>query len=289
MKMARFISLLFALFVSAAAASAQTAIPSDSHLKSITDKKIIRIAYRTDATPFAFADAKGEPVGYSLDLCQLITKSIAQQFGLGDLKIEWVPVTVQTRFSVITSGKADMECGSSTVTLGRMKDVDFSNFIFVESTGVAVTRASNIQSFAGMAGKKIAVISGTTNERAVAEQNQQHNMNLTLVTVKDRDEAVDALQAGKVDGFASDKLLLVGAITKNADAFIMLPDDLSIEPYAIALPRGDWALRLAVNTGLAQIYRSGLIAEVFKGWFDRVGLHPNVLMGAAFILGGLSD
>lgn len=287
--MFRFVSLFFALFVSVATAYAQTQIPSDSRLKIITDRKIIRIAYRTDATPFASANEKGEPVGYSLDLCQLVTKSIAQQFGLQDLKIEWVPVTVQTRFSAISNGNADIECGSSTVTLGRMKEVDFSSFIFVESTGVVVTRASNIQSFANMAGKKIAVISGTTNEHAVSEQNRQHNLNLTLVTVKDRDEAVAALEAGKVDGFASDKLLLVGARIKNADAFIMLPDDLSIEPYAIALPRGDWALRLAVNTGLAQIYRSGQIAEVFRRWFDQIGLRPNVLVGAAFILGGLSD
>jgi glutamate/aspartate transport system substrate-binding protein len=288
-KMLRFVSLFFAIFVSVATASAQTGIPSDSRLKTIADKKIIRIAYRNDATPFAFANDKGEPAGYSLDLCQLVTKSIAQQYGLEDLKIEWVPVTVQTRFSAISSGKADMECGSSTVTLGRMKDVDFSNVIFVESTGVVVTRASNIQSFAGMAGKKIVVIAGTTNERAVAEQNRQHNLNLTLVAVQDLGEAVAALQAGKVDGFASDKLLLIGAKMKNADAFVMLPDDLSIEPYAIALPRGDWALRLAVNTGLAQIYRSGQIAEVFRRWFDQIGLRPSVLMGAAFILGGLPD
>ena len=121
------------------------------------------------------------PAGFSVDLCQLVTKSIAQQFGLQDLKIEWVPVTVQTRFSAVSGGKADLECGSSTVTLGRMKEVDFSNVIFVESTGVVVTRASNIHAFADMAGKKIAVVSGTTNERAVMDQNSQHNFNLTLV------------------------------------------------------------------------------------------------------------
>jgi glutamate/aspartate transport system substrate-binding protein len=287
--MFRCLGLCLALLVSAATASAQTQIPSDSRLKSIADKKIIRIAYRADATPFAFANDKGEPAGYSLDLCQLVTRSIAQQFGLADLKIEWVPVTVQTRFSAISSGNADIECGSSTVTLGRMKEVDFSSIIFVESTGVVVTRASGIKSFADMAGKKIAVVSGTTNEHAVTEQNRLHNLNLVLIAVKDRDEGVDALETGKVDGFASDKLLLVGAKLKPADAFVLLPDDLSMEPYGIALPRGDWALRLAVNTGLAQIYRSGQIAEVFRRWFDQVGLRPGVLLGAAFALGGLAD
>ena len=49
-----------------------------------------------------------------------------------ELKIEWVPVTVETRFSAVASGKADMECGSSTVTLSRMKEMDFSNLVFVE-------------------------------------------------------------------------------------------------------------------------------------------------------------
>ena len=69
----------------------------------------------------------------------------------------------------------------------------------------------------------------------------------------------------------------------------MLPDDLSIEPYAIMMPRGDWALRLAVNTGLAQIYRSGQVVDVFKKWFAEIELRPGILLGSAYTLGGLSD
>ena len=122
--MFRIVSIFFVLFTSVVSASAQVQIPPDSHLKSITENKVIRIAYRTDATPFAFANEKGEPAGYSLDLCGLVAKSIAQQFGVQDLKIEWVPVNVQTRFSAISGGKADIECGSSTITLGRTKEVE---------------------------------------------------------------------------------------------------------------------------------------------------------------------
>jgi glutamate/aspartate transport system substrate-binding protein len=129
-------------------------------------------------------------------------------------------------------------------------------------------------------GKKIAVVSGTTNERAVTQQNQLHNLNLTIVAVKSGDEGVAALEVGRVDGYASDKLLLVGAHMKNPGNYTMLPDDLSIEPYGIALPRGDWALRLAVNTGLAEVYRSGMIVAVFKKWFDQLGLQPGVLSEA---------
>src|SRR6516164_2962020 len=150
------------LFVSAAW-SADTPVPADSRLKTILAKKVIRIAYRADARPFAFLNDNKEPLGYTIDLCTQVTKSIERQFNVGELKIEWVPVTVDTRFSSVASGKADMECGSSTVTLSRMKEIDFSNLVFVESTGVLVTRASNISSFGEMAGKKIAVVSGTTN------------------------------------------------------------------------------------------------------------------------------
>ena len=287
--MLRLISLLSVLLFSVSATLAQTQIPSDSRLKSVADTKTVKIAYRADAAPFSFLNDKQQPVGYTIDLCKLIMKSIEQQLGLQEIKIEWVPVTVQNRFSTVANGKADMECGSSTVTLGRMKEVDFSSAVFVESTGVIVTKASNIQSFANMTGKKIAVIAGTTNERAVIEQAEQQKVEATFVSVKDRDEAVAALESGKVDAFASDKLLLVGAQIKKPEVLAMLPDDLSIEPYAIGLPRGDWAFRLAVNTGLAKIYRTGLIAEVFKRWFDQIGLRPGVLLKATYTLGSFAD
>ncbi len=275
-----------AFFVTVAA-SAETQVPADSHLKTIIAKKVIRIAYRADARPFAFVNDAKEPLGYTIDLCKQVTKSIEQQFGLPELKIEWVPVTVETRFSAVAGGKADMECGSSTVTLGRMKEVDFSIFVFVESTGVLVAGASNIHSFAEMTGKKIAVVTGTTNERAVSEQVRVHRLNITLVPVKDRDEGIAALEAGKVEGFASDKLLLAGAQVKHPETFVMLPEDLSIEQYAITLPRGDWAFRLAVNTGLAQIFRSGRTGEVFERWF--FGLRPGILLGALYTLGGIAE
>jgi len=276
-----------ALFALGVAMAAETPIPADSRLKTIVAKKVIRIAYRADDRPFAFLNDAKEPLGYSIDLCTQVTKSIGQQFGVQDLKIEWVPVTVETRFSAVAGGKADMECGSSTVTLGRMKEVDFSNLIFVESTGVLVTAASNIHSFAELAGKKIAVVSGTTNERVVNEQVKARSLNVTVVAVKDRDEAIAALEAGKVDGFASDKLLLAGAQIKHPEALAMLPDDLSIEQYAIVLPRGDWALRLAVNTGLAQIFRSGKTVDLFERWF--FGSRPGILLEALYALGRISD
>jgi len=286
--MLRSITLLLALFF-ASTAFTQIEIPADSRLKAITNTKTIKIAYRRDARPFSFVNDNNEPVGFAIDVCKLVANSIGRQFGLGDLKIDWVPATLQTRFSTVASGKADMECGSSTATLGRMKEVDFSNYYFIESTGIVVTKASNARTFADMAGKRIAVSSGTTNEQAIITQLKQQKIEAMLISVKDGSEAVAMLESGKVDGFASDKLLLVGAQIKNPQEFIMLPDDLSVEPYAIVLPRGDWALRLAVNTGLAEIYRDGRIVGLFKFWFDRVGLQMSPVLRIMYGLGALSD
>ena len=65
--MFRVIGLLVAIFGFLATASAQPQYPSDSRLKTISDSKTIRIAYRTDATPFAFANDKHEAVGFSVE------------------------------------------------------------------------------------------------------------------------------------------------------------------------------------------------------------------------------
>ena len=125
-----FIALVLASGLTTNDASAQA---SSGRLKTITASKTIKIAYRADARPFAFLNDNKEPLGYTIDLCQQVVKSIQEQFKLPELKIEWVPVTVETRFSAVATGKADMECGSATVTLSRMKEIDFSNLVFVES------------------------------------------------------------------------------------------------------------------------------------------------------------
>jgi ABC-type amino acid transport substrate-binding protein len=284
--MVRIAFALIALILTAGLASAQG---HDDRLNSINKTKIIKIAYRTDARPFSFLNENKKPAGYTVDLCKLVVRSLDKQLGVQEFDIQWVPVTTQTRFEAVANGMADMECGSSTATLSRMKQVDFSSFVFIESTGLVVKRDSNIRSFNDLAGKKIAVIAGTTNERAIAEKNQRLNLNASIVEVTDRNDGIAALEGGRTDAFASDKLLLVSAQFKNPQALVMLPDDLSIEPYAIVLPRGDWALRLAVNTALARIYGNGEVLTIFNKWFSPVGLRPSLLLGAAFALGTLPE
>jgi ABC-type amino acid transport substrate-binding protein len=262
----------------------------DGRMKRIAQTKTIAIAYRADATPFAFKEDSNQVSGFSIDLCKRVVNSIGRQFKIQGLQIKWVPVTAQSRFEAVAKGRADLECGSSTITLARMKQVDFSSVIFVETTGLLVKSASGLNSISDMSDKKIAVIAGTTNERAVDGNLKRRLLSATVVPFKTRDEAFDALEEGRVDAFASDKLLLVGATARAKDpgALALLQDELSFEPYGIVLPRGDATLRLAVNTGLAQLYSSGEIAEVFGRWFAAFG-QPPAIIRAAYILGSLPE
>jgi ABC-type amino acid transport substrate-binding protein len=146
-----------------------------------------------------------------------------------------------------------------------MENVDFSSPVFVDTTGLLV-RKGVATSFDGLAGKKIAVIAGTTNEAALDAALRKRVLSATVLRVKNREEGVAALESGAADALVSDKLLLAGLVGKVKDAtqYEILGDDLSFETLAIVLPWNDAAFRLAVNRALSQIYSGDAIVEVFR-------------------------
>ena len=272
---------LVALIGASNAASAQIL---EGRLKHIQESKVVKLAYRSDASPFSFASTQGQPDGYTIDLCKFVVHSIEVQLS-ARLAIEWVPVDTQNRFDAIATGLADMECGSSTVSFARMEKVDFSSFIFMENTGLMVRANSGISNLGDVKGKRIAVIAGTTNETALTKELQRRQLQTSLARVKDRREGMAALESGDVDGFASDKLLLIGAHDSDALTYRLLPENLSYEPYAIVLPRGDWAFRLAVNRGLSELYNSPKILEIYLKWFPAIGESHGLFRSAVYIFG----
>ena len=290
--MSRLHRMLAALCLAAPAlALAQMAsAPFEGRLKKIHDTKTIAVAYRTDAVPFSFEDAEKRPTGYTVDLCRSVIGVIEKQLGVVPLQVKWVPVTLQNRFSAIAAGQADLECGASTVTLGRMKEVGFSTLTFVDGTGLLIRASTPGDSLLDMANKKIGVIPGTSNERALNEALRVKVVTATVVPVKSREEGLAQLEAGTIDALASDRVLLVGLVAKAKDpkALALLGDPLSYEPYAIALPRGDWAMRQAVDAALAQIYKSPTLPELYNRWFAALG-RPSPILEIMFALGRLPE
>ena len=285
--MSRVTALLVLALFAAGSAFAQA---QEGRLKKIAQTKTISVGYRTDAMPFSFSEDGKQIDGFTIDLCKRDITSIERQLKLTALQVKWVPVTSQSRFDAVAKGAVDMECGASTMTLTRMKQVDFSSVIFVETTNLLVKSTAGPRSLSDMSGKKIAVVAGTTNERALNAQIKRRLLNTTVLPFKTRDEAFAAFDEGKADAYASDRLLLLGAATKAKDpkSLLLLPEELSIEPYGIVLPRGDASFRLAVNSGLAQVYGSGEVAEIFRRWFENLGT-PTPILVAAYALGAIPE
>lgn len=288
--MTRPLALLAALCLAPALALAQANPPLEGRLKRIAETRAITVAYRTDALPFSFEDADRKPAGYTVDLCRSVIGLIEKRVNVVPLQVKWVAVTTQNRLQTVAGGGADMECGATSVTLGRMNEVGFSSLTFVDGTGLLVRAANPAKSLIDLANQKIGVIPGTSNERALAEALKSKVVTATVVPIKNRDDGLAQLEAGQIDALASDRVLLVGLAAKAKDpkAMALLADALSYEPYAIVLPRGDWQLQQAVDSALAQIYRSAALPEIYNRWFGAMGA-PNPVLEVMFALGRLPE
>ena len=260
-------------------------------LKTIQQTKTIRLGYLQTAVPFSFADDKKQPAGFTVDLCQRVANGIQQQLGLPSLEIKWVPITQENRFDMVRNGTIDLECGTSTHTLSRQKTMDFSLTIWVDGANFVVNPAvSNARRLADLNGKRIAVIPGTTTERAIAEISKRDFISVELVPVKDHLEGMNGLNDKKVDAYATDQAVLIGLAFAVRDQMRVLMGDqpFSYEPSGLVLRRGDPEFRLAVNTVIARVLRSGQIMEIYDRWFGKLG-KPSPLLVATWATNGLPE
>jgi glutamate/aspartate transport system substrate-binding protein len=284
-------SFLVALFVGASlvagGALAQT-VPNT--LAKIKAAKVINVAYSGESLPFSFVGPNNEPVGYSIDLCKRVIAQIGRAVGEPNLKVNWLAGSVTERLQMVATGRADLECANTTQTQSRLGSVDFSNLIFVDGGGFLLKSGSPINGISDLGGKRIAVLKGTTTETRLNDTLRLRLINATVVPIADGNEGLAMLEAGTVDVYAGDKIKLIGfaAQAKEPAKLAMLAEDLSFEPYAMALPRNDSALRLEVNRALTQIYMSGEIETIFANWLGKLG-RPSGLLAAMYFLNAIPN
>jgi glutamate/aspartate transport system substrate-binding protein len=288
-RLVRVVALTLSLVVVLAAVPAR-AQDLQGTLKKIKDSGTITLGYREQSVPFAFKGSDGIPAGYSVDLCKSVATAVQQQLGLQKLDVKWVPVTVDTRISAVVRGTIDLECGSTTNTLSRQEQVDFSNMTFVDGGSLLVKTTGQLASFQDFAGKRIGVIPGTTTETALKAALQKALVSAQITPVKDHREGLTGLEGGTLDAYASDRVILIGlAVTaKDPSQFAIADTYLSYEPYGLMLRRGDAPFRLTVNRALAQLYRSGEIMQIYGRWFGKLGKPGNLLV-AMYALNALPE
>jgi ABC-type amino acid transport substrate-binding protein len=259
-------------------------------LKKISDAKTINIGYRETAVPFSFVGADKQPAGYTVDLCRRVAGGIQQQLKLADLKVNWVQVTSENRLQMVANGTVDIECGTTTQTLSRSEQVDFSLMTFVDGGAFLVRSDSKLSTIADLAGKKVAVIPTTTTATALNDALQRSFTTVQIVPVKDHADGLAALERGAADAYASDRTILIGlAVTSKDPTKLALGDQgFSYEPYALVVRRNDSAFRLAVNRVLANIYRGAQIVEIYNRWFGGFG-RPSTLLQIMFLLNAIPE
>ena len=193
-------------------------------------------------------------------------------------------------FSFKVSGKIDIECGTTTIALSRMELVDFSVPIFVDGGSVLTRYDAKITRLADFDRKRVAVIPGTTTETALKRELAIVDAKAELVPVNDGAAGVSLLAAGKVDGYAGDRIVLISlrALSRDPSSLALLGADFSFEPYALVVRRDDPDFRLAVNRALVGLYRSGEIDTIFERWLGALGA-PGPLLHSMFYLSTLPE
>jgi glutamate/aspartate transport system substrate-binding protein len=249
---------------------------------------VIRLGYLETAAPFSQA-AGGEPFGYSIDLCIRVVENLRNQLKMPDLRQQWVKVTLQDRLEAVKAGRIDLECGTTTWTLSRQAGVDFSLLTFVDG-GSLLVKTSGPTRMADFAGKRIAVVKGTTTELALSSELKRLNIGAQIVPVEEEGKGMTMLSANDADAYASDRVVLLGLAlaARGSNIYKLIDEDFSFEPYALVLRRDDHEFRLAVNRALAGIYRSGEIRGIYDKWLGALG-RPGVLLSALYVLQAIPE
>jgi ABC-type amino acid transport substrate-binding protein len=267
--------LALALLLAAPAVSAQQAT-----LDKIRNSGTITLGYRVDAVPFAFDGPDQRPAGFSVDLCKRVASGLARALKLPGVNMRWVPVTSQNRIEQVASGKVDLECGTTTVTLGRQESVDFSLITFLDGGAFLARGAqgSGPRTPRDIGSARVGVSAGTTTEKALRRLVAENGTGAEVVALPSHVEGVNQLMAGKIQMYAADRTVLIGlAMNASREAPLQLLDfQFSYEPYALAMRR-DPDFRLAVNRELAQVFREGEIVALYSTWFGRFGPPPELL------------
>ncbi|MCV6596327.1 MAG: amino acid ABC transporter substrate-binding protein [Mangrovicoccus sp.] len=289
-------SLAAALSLAAASLLSPVAAQADDltgTLARISDTGVITLGYRTSAPPLSFADAAGQPAGYSVGLCQAIAEETRQTLERPDLEIRYVAVTAEDRFDRLASGDIDLLCGVTTKTLERAGSIGFTDLTFITGGGLlSMDDGDRIEHFSQLPGRKIAVAPGTSTHEALTVLLEAEGIKAEFVSFDDKDAAMAALTAGEVDVYAADQVVLIGKVLSQTDEslnYFLAGDLFSFEPYALALAYGDTEFKLVADRALARLNRSGLVLALYKQWFGSFGQSPTAAQRALWQLGATPE
>jgi glutamate/aspartate transport system substrate-binding protein len=250
------------------------AVPAAAQQLSGTMKKIketgsITIGYRESSIPFSYLDDKQQPIGYAMDLCMKIVAAVKADLKMPGLKVQLQPVTSSNRIPLMQNGTIDLECGSTTNSVERQKQVSFGPTYFVINVTAAVKKNSKIKSLADLNGKTISTTSGTTSVPLLKKYQKTQNIEVKEIYGKDHAESFLLVADDRAAAFVMDDILLAGQIanSRNPSAYRIIPESLRQEPYSMMLRKDDPEFKALVDKTISGVMKSGEINKIYAKWF----------------------
>lgn len=277
----------FLLATSLLMTGAAVAQDTPDTLSEIKKRGAMVIGYREDARPFSYKGDDGQPTGYSVDLCRKIADEVKRVTGLDTLDIQYKPVPSADRIAMVKSGDVDIECSSSTHTLERREQVDFTLATFVTGAEMLTAKDSGINDIADVAGKTVGVLLGTTTEEGLTAALKATAVDAEVKAFASHDEGIEALKNDQIQAYFADRILLLGLAKRFPDPsqYQLSGRFYSYEPYALVVRKGDTDLRLAADRALSELYRSGEVWKLYSKYFGEA--NPSELLVALYILNGI--
>lgn len=260
-------------------------------LKRLQDTGGFALGYRESSVPFSFIGDDGVPQGYAFDLCTRVIEIIEERIGR-ELEINYVPVTTANRIPLVANGTVTMECGSTTNKLSRQEQVAFGPTYFFTGTRLATRTDSGITEAEDLSDKVVGVLQGSSNEQALRALDEEQDLGIRFVYVKDYAEGFLSLQTDRIDALAGDgSPMSVFARTRTDDpeAYAVVGRFLTPDPYAAMYGRGDPDFDLEVKRAFAELFRSGEAEEIYRRWFDEYDIEFDDTIRTAFRLQAIPE
>ena len=260
------------LFAVVAAAFALTANAQDltGTLKKVKDTGTITLGYRESSIPFSYLDDKQQPIGYAMDLCMKVVDAVKAELKMPNLKVNLQPVTSGNRIPQLQAGNIDLECGSTTNSVDRQKQVAFGPTYFIINVTAAVKKDSGIKSLADLNGKTISTTAGTTSVPLLKKYDKTKNADIKSIDAKDHAESFLLMSQGRTSAFVMDDILLAGLIANSpnpGDYVILKGESLRTEPYSMMLRRDDPQFKALVDKTIGGAMKSGEVDKIYSKWF----------------------
>lgn len=192
-----------------------------------------------DNPPFSLPDSRGVWRGMDVDSCRALAAAV-----LGDAgKITVRPVTPVSRFPAVQSGEVDVLFGSTTWTTTRETSLGlvFAAANYYSGQGFLVKRSLGAARLTDLNGASICVPPGSTTEVILSEWFRNHNLTFQPVLIEDLNLIQATFLAGRCDVFTRDMTGLSGFRMRqaNPDEFVLLPENITMEPLGALVRKGD--------------------------------------------------